>query len=145
MKVGLVYSGLGPNSNWPRGFSAKIASEMALEKVYEMGVLPEGLDMQLEFIDTQCDANLGKNLIFDALERNEIKVFIGPACSPVAQSGVAFVAHSFFNQSIYQKPFLVTTSYFYNPIDDNESELIRLEIQFEIFCHWLTTLSGIFC
>ena len=124
VKIGHLYSGLN-SSSWPGGFTGRIAAEVAMERIEQAGVLPEDVEMQLVFIDTSCNGEIGKRKLFPVLEANEVKAFIGPECSEVADDVVAFTAHSFFDQKDIQKPWLIHTSYFYNAIDQNENTVLR--------------------
>ena len=128
IRFGLIYSGIG-SANWPGGFVAKISAELAIEKIREakhLGLEPaETADLELVPFNTQCDADLAEDILFPILAQDEVKFFIGPGCSIETKSVVSFVAHSFFNESVYQKPFLLASSYFYKPLDKEETTLIR--------------------
>ena len=54
-----------------------------------------------------------------------IDVFIGPPCTVESVDVVSFVAHPFFHNSDYQRPFLVATAAGYNREHDDETELYR--------------------
>ena len=125
VKVGLLYSSIN-STVWPAAFTATYAAELAVQKIHESGLLPNGTSLEIVPIATDCDADVARATGLAVLEEDQIKVFIGPACGPESEQLCGFVAHPFFAGSVYQKPFLIATASVYEPVFEIERKIIRL-------------------
>ena len=140
-KVGFLYSSLD-STRWPEGFTALYSAEIALEKVKDAAVLPEGVSLDLIPVATDCDTAKARDNVLRLLEENEVKLFIGPPCRIEAQDICGFLAHPLFRNTTYRKPFVVSTASTYVPLLNYEDLIIRLDIflskNISTFCYILT-------
>ena len=65
---------------WPAGFTSVYSAEIAMEKVRQSTVMPQGVEMQLEFFATDCDPVKARETVMTLMERDDIKLFVGPPC-----------------------------------------------------------------
>ena len=124
MRVGLLYSG-NESLSWPAGWTAVPTAYLALEQMEQLNALPEGLGIELVFIDTKCDQLVARRVVLESLKKADIDVYIGPPCSVGAYEVIDFISHSFFEDSGYQKPFLVATAAGYAESKADTTDLYR--------------------
>ena len=105
--------------------SAAYSADIALSKIRESDILPPGVDMELVFVPTDCDANIARDSVMQLIKDDDIKVFIGPPCRAEAEDVLGFLAHPHFRDSMYRKPFVLSTASEYFPMVEYQDTIVR--------------------
>ena len=89
--------------------------------------------MELVYAATDCDPDKAREIVMRMMEDDEIKLFIGPPCRAEAEDVCGFLAHPYFRDTVYRKPFVLSTAAEYFPMVDYQDNIVRLIFSSTIF------------